>query len=602
MVSLLLFLPLATAVFVGLGHRVTGARGAEISAVVSAIFTALWAWLVLLALGDAPHQEVLGHWMDVGEGALEFSLQIQRVNAVPIALATSLSALLQLYALAYLAQETSFGKEVFRPRFFALMQFATFAFILFAAAGDLAMLFFGYQALAFAAMFLIGFRYSRPTAGKAALRAFMFWQVGALALLLMATLIGGKLDADGVVFLLENRPVPLLGPIGSVLAVMAFAGLLPMQGWVSGTAETPLPAATLLGVLVIGGAGLLLWHLLPVFTALPELGLLVFWIAAASGVYALSVAVVQLDVLRAGVWLMVAQASLGAMLFAVASGLRDFIVPFHFWTSGSGWALLLLGLGAAAFVAGGERDLRRIGSGFRHHVPSLFWPVLIGGVALSSVGGLSILGLLRAGGGWSEVLAFGLLNFANSFAVWRLIFRVFFGRAALAKPTVALPRRLALPLLPLALAALVAMFSLTALLLASGGVGLLELSPVLASAAGILGAWLFYRTRPNLPKSLAHDWPQTNRFLRDGWRLDGLYSALFATPVHGLANAVLRLADGGALAGANRTFAALPGFVTRRAARWQARGRAGLVFFVAGAIFVLLIYLGGRAVMGVFYG
>ncbi len=94
---------------------------------------------------------------------------------------TTVSALVHLYASATWPRRT---RHASTARFFAYLSFFTFAMLALVTADNLLQLFFGWEGVGVASYLLIGFYYRKPSAGAAAIKAFIVNRVGDFGFLL----------------------------------------------------------------------------------------------------------------------------------------------------------------------------------------------------------------------------------------------------------------------------------------------------------------------------------------------------------------------------------------------------------------------------------
>ena len=111
-------------------------------------------------------------WMVSGDFKVDWALRIDALTAVMLVVVTTVSALVHLYSIGYMAEDP------YRPRFFAYLSFFTFAMLALVTSDNLAQLFFGWEGVGLASYLLIGFWYHKPEANAAAIKAFIVNRVG----------------------------------------------------------------------------------------------------------------------------------------------------------------------------------------------------------------------------------------------------------------------------------------------------------------------------------------------------------------------------------------------------------------------------------------
>jgi len=161
MYAAIVFFPLLGFLIAGLFGRQLGARPSELVTTSLLFISAALSWVVFaeVALGTAPASvSVLGDWFTSGSLKAEWSLRIDSLTAVMLVVVTTVSALVHLYSIGYMAEDPS------RPRFFAYLSLFTFAMLALVTADNLLQMFFGWEGVGLASYLLIGFWYQKPSA------------------------------------------------------------------------------------------------------------------------------------------------------------------------------------------------------------------------------------------------------------------------------------------------------------------------------------------------------------------------------------------------------------------------------------------------------
>ena len=108
----------------------------------------------------------------VGRFQVDWALHIDTLTAIMLVVVTTVSGLVHLYSIGYMADDP------YRPRFFSYLSFFTFAMLMLVTADNLAQLFFGWEGVGLASYLLIGFWFHKPEANAAAMKAFIVNRVG----------------------------------------------------------------------------------------------------------------------------------------------------------------------------------------------------------------------------------------------------------------------------------------------------------------------------------------------------------------------------------------------------------------------------------------
>ena len=131
-------------------------------ALAEIITTACWcrailSWIAFVAgrLRPARRRVPVLHLDHVGDLEVDWALRIDTLTAVMLVVVTTVSALVHLYSIGYMADDPH------RPRFFAYLSLFTFAMLMLVTADNLVQLFFGWEGVGLASYLLIGFWYQQ---------------------------------------------------------------------------------------------------------------------------------------------------------------------------------------------------------------------------------------------------------------------------------------------------------------------------------------------------------------------------------------------------------------------------------------------------------
>merc|ERR1711916_121720 len=101
------------------------------------------------------------------------------MGTIMLVVITSVSALVHLYSIGYMAHDENFSEEEsYRPRFFAYLSFFTFAMLTLVTSDNLVQMFFGWEGVGVASYLLIGFYFRKDSANAASIKAFVVNRVG----------------------------------------------------------------------------------------------------------------------------------------------------------------------------------------------------------------------------------------------------------------------------------------------------------------------------------------------------------------------------------------------------------------------------------------
>src|SRR6056297_2480473 len=175
----ILFAPLIGAIIAGFGWRIIGDMGAQWVATGLLFLSCLLSWIVFLGHDGETHIVHILDWIQSGSLDTAWSIRLDRLTAIMLIVITTVSALVHLYSMGYMAHDENFREdESYRPRFFAYLSFFTFTMLMLVTADNLVQMFFGWEGVGLASYLLIGFYYRKPSANAAAMKAFIVNRVG----------------------------------------------------------------------------------------------------------------------------------------------------------------------------------------------------------------------------------------------------------------------------------------------------------------------------------------------------------------------------------------------------------------------------------------
>jgi NADH-quinone oxidoreductase subunit L len=570
-------------------------------------------------------------WIQVGSLQADWYLRVDTLTAVMLVVVTTVSGLVHLYSIGYMAQDPH------RPRFFAYLSLFTFAMLTLVTADNLVQMFFGWEGVGLASYLLIGFWYNRPAANAAAVKAFIVNRVGdfGFALGIFATfVIFGSVGFEEIFRAAPDKAsatINFLGGDWPALEVACFLLFMGAMGksaqfllhtWLPDAMEGPTPVSALIHAATMVTAGIVMVaRLSPIFAYAPEALTFVTFIGATTAFFAATIGLVQNDIKRVVAYSTCSQ--LGYMFVGLGVGAYNLGI-FHLFTHAFFKALLFLGAGSVITAMHHEQDMRRMG-GLWRRIPITYAMMIVGTLALTgfplTAGYYSKDAIIEASyaaysshGGVVNFYAFACVVSAallTAFYSWRLIFLTFHGPSRADPDTLhhahESPWTMLVPLAVLAAGALFAgiifyhsfvepegmeTFWREAIVLGPGNKILEEMHhvpawasalPTLAMVIGTLIAWTMYIRSPEMPAALAERNPFLYRFLLNKWYFDELYDFLFVRPAFRLGNILWRKGDGAIIDGLG------PDGVSARVidvARGAARLQTGYLYHYAFAMLI----------------
>jgi NADH-quinone oxidoreductase subunit L len=400
METILLFAPLVGALIIcGFTWRLIGEQAACVGRDRHAVprHTAELGRLPDLRRRDLYPQ--LFTWIESGTLFTDWAIRVDRLTAIMLIVITSVSALVHLYSFGYMAHDDNFKEgESYRPRFFAYLSFFTFAMLMLVTADNLLQLFFGWEGVGVASYLLIGFYYRKPSAGAAAMKAFIVNRVGDFGFLLGIFALFWMADSIQFDVILAMGPelmettFPFLGyevNAANTIAMLLFIGAmgksaqLLLHTWLPDAMEGPTPVSALIHAATMVTAGVfLVCRMSPIMEYAPFAGNFIIIIGATTAFFAATVGLVQNDIKRVIAYSTCSQ--LGYMFVAAGVGVYS-VAMFHLFTHAFFKAMLFLGAGSVIHAMHHEQDMRNYG-GLRKKIPYTFWAMMIGTLAITGVG------------------------------------------------------------------------------------------------------------------------------------------------------------------------------------------------------------------------
>ncbi|MBL8592026.1 MAG: NADH-quinone oxidoreductase subunit L [Devosia sp.] len=461
-IQAIVFFPLVGALIAGLLGRIIGHRTSEYITTGLLIAAAVLSWIVFAGFWFAPEAaEAGGHaeatkvevmrWIVSGALDLRWVLRVDTLTAVMLVVVTTVSSLVHLYSIGYMADDPH------RARFFAYLSLFTFAMLMLVTADNFLQMFFGWEGVGLASYLLIGFWYKKPSANAAAMKAFVVNRVGDFGFALgifAAFVVLGHLDFDGAFHAADGLKgnLPVIHFLSWDLDAMTVVCLLLFMGamgksaqfllhtWLPDAMVGPTPVSALIHAATMVTAGVfMVARLSPLFELSPFAMTVVMLVGAMTAFFAATVGLVQNDIKRVIAYSTCSQ--LGYMFVALGAGVYS-VGIFHLFTHAFFKALLFLGAGSVIHAMHHEQDMRNMG-GLRKKIPITYWMMIIGTLALTGVGipgtplGFAgffskdgIIEVAYAAGASTGYIAFWALVIAamfTSFYSWRLIHLTFHG-------------------------------------------------------------------------------------------------------------------------------------------------------------------------------
>jgi NADH-quinone oxidoreductase subunit L len=401
----------------------------------AAVVSAFLAWNIASA---APEPlRLVWPWLPSGGVTIaDVGVLVDAQSSVMLCLVTLVSFLVQFYSLGYLHDEPapSLG------RYYAYQSLFAFSMIGLALSPNLLQLFMCWELVGLCSYLLIGYWYQRPSAARAAVKAFWITKAGDVGLLVgivMLWRLTGTFDFEQLRMMATSGAIPVAGlsiiTFAIYMGAMGKSAQFPFHVWLPDAMEGPTPVSALIHAATMVTAGVYLlvrtdW----LFALTPNVLTIVAWVGAFTALLAAVLACVQDDIKRVLAYSTVSQ--LGYMMTAIGAGVAaaGFL---HLLTHGLFKALLFLGAGAVIHAVG-SNDLPRMG-GLWRRMPQTALLFIVGTLSLAGIplfGGFlskeEILGAVWMGGLPGPFALLMLVAFLTAFYMFRVVFLAFFGTPA----------------------------------------------------------------------------------------------------------------------------------------------------------------------------
>ncbi len=337
-------------------------------------------------------------WVTLGDLPIRMGFMVDQLTAMMLVVVTLVAMLVQIYSIGYMHGDQRY------PRFFGYLSLFSAAMLGLVIADNLLLFFVCWELVGLTSYLLIGFWFERPSAMRAAKKAFIVTRVGDVGLFLGIILLysrTGSINFHDVFAQIPNLLNATLSigtlsiPILPLAGLLLFAGAVgksaqfPLHVWLPDAMEGPTPVSALIHAATMVAAGVyLVGRTYPVF-AYQEHSvtlMVVAIIGAITALMAATIATVVNDIKRVLAYSTISQ--LGYMIMALGLGPIGYTAGlFHLMTHAFFKANLFLGSGSVIHGTG-TQDMREMG-GLAKKMPRTYWTFLIGTAALAGVPGFA---------------------------------------------------------------------------------------------------------------------------------------------------------------------------------------------------------------------
>lgn len=408
-------------------------------------------------------------WINFGTFSLNMGFEVTNLNALMLVIVTLVSLLVNLYSKGYMEGDDRINV------FFAYIALFTFSMLGLVISENLLELYIFWELVGVCSFLLVGFWYFKPEARAAAKKAFIVTRIGDVGLLIAILLLFWAMPNHSLDFTSIHNALTsgkISGGMVTLIAILIFVGAIgksgqfPLHTWLPDAMEGPTPISALIHAATMVAAGVyLVARTFDIFQASPAALTVVACIGGFTAIFAATIGTAQNDIKRILAYSTVSQ--LGYMMMALGIGTSVAYTAgiFHLFTHAFFKALLFLGAGSVIHAVH-TQDIHEMG-GLGSKMKVTAWTFGIGALALSGIPPLS--------GFWSKdailseayvhnqlLFWVGLIAaFFTAFYMSRLFFLVFMGKPRHQEHVHESPATMTLPLIVLAVLAVVAGFVFT---------------------------------------------------------------------------------------------------------------------------------------------
>jgi len=384
---LTIFLPLVGFVLLAFSR---GRWSENVSATIGAGSVGLAALVTLIAgmefLGGSREAFIqpLWTWMAVGTFDIGVKLHLDGLSLTMLSVITGVGFLIHIFASWYMRGEEGYS------RFFAYTNLFIASMVVLVLADNMMLMYLGWEGVGLCSYLLIGFYYTDPKNGAAAMKAFIVTRVGDVFLAFGMFILYNELGTLNFSEMAQLAPQHFAADnhMLNLATLMILGGAvgksaqLPLQTWLADAMAGPTPVSALIHAATMVTAGVyLIARTHGLFLLTPEVLHLVGIVGAVTLVMAGFCALVQTDIKRILAYSTMSQ--LGYMFLALGVQAWDAAI-FHLMIHAFFKALLFLSAGSVILACHHEQNIFKMG-GLRKSIPLVYICFLVGGAALSAL-------------------------------------------------------------------------------------------------------------------------------------------------------------------------------------------------------------------------
>ena len=340
---LTVFLPLSAFALIMIFTRDNPKLSLAVS-LVAATIPLIIAWTFFFKLGGRAPIIYNFDWLVSDLVKVPFGFLLDPTSLVMFVIVATISWLVQIYSIGYMAGDPGFG------RYYADLSLFALAMLTLVISSGLLQLYIAWELVGLASYLLIGFWYEKFSASEAGKKAFVvtrFGDIGFFMGLVFLTLFYGSLDIATVnaAAVAKSMPPWLLTTAGLLIfcGVMGKSAQFPLHVWLPDAMEGPTPVSALLHSATMVAAGVyLMTRIFPFFAASATTMTVILVISTITLILSSTIGMVATDIKQVWAYSTVSQLGFMAMgLAAAALASGTLFAGYYHLTTHAGFKALL---------------------------------------------------------------------------------------------------------------------------------------------------------------------------------------------------------------------------------------------------------------------